>query len=93
MSYPELNAIVSDNADYITYKVCKNLFYFMYVVEHTVCTRYVTGPTKIGHVGTNYTPLLYRSCLSIGKVYFHSVTCIIIPIKVILCAENCNAIT
>ena len=29
----------------------------------------MTGPAKTGHVGTNYTPSLYRSYLSAGKVY------------------------
>ena len=42
---------------------------------------YVTKPAKTGHVGTNYTPSLCWSYLSIGKVYFHSVTCIMMPIK------------
>ena len=46
--------------------------------------QYVTGPAKTGHVGTNYTPSLYRSYLSIGKVYFQSVTRIMMPIKCLL---------
>ena len=41
----------------------------------------VTGPAKTGHVGANYTQSCYRSYLSTGKVYFHSVTCIVMPIK------------
>ena len=53
---------------------------------------FVTGPAKTGHVGTNYTPSPYRSYLSIRKVYFHSVTCSIMPIKCLLRAKNCNAI-
>ena len=53
---------------------------------------YVTGPAKTGHVGTNYTQSLYRSYLSIGNVYFHSVTCIMMPIKCILRDEICKAI-
>ena len=53
---------------------------------------YVTGPAKTGHVGTNYTPSLYRSYLSIGTEYLHSVTCILKPIKCLLRAENCIAI-
>ena len=57
-----------------------------------ISTEYVTGPAKTGHVGTNYTPLLYRSYLSTGTVYFHSVTCIMMPIKFVLRAENCSAI-
>ena len=52
----------------------------------------VTGPAKIGHVVTSYTPSLYRSYLSIRIVYLHSVTCIMMPIKCLLRAENCNAI-
>ena len=54
--------------------------------------QYVTGPAKTGHVGTNYTTSLYRSYLSIAKVYFHSVTCIMMPMKCLQKAENCNAI-
>ena len=53
---------------------------------------YVTGPANTGHVGTNYTPSLYRSYLSIGKAYFHSVIYIMMPMKCLLSAENCNAI-
>ena len=49
---------------------------------------YVTGPAKTGHVGTNYTLLHYRSYLSIRTDYLHSVTCIIVPIKWLLRAEN-----
>ena len=52
----------------------------------------VTEPAKTGHVGTNYIPSLYRSYLSIGKVYFHSVTCVMMPIKCLLRTENCSAI-
>ena len=52
----------------------------------------VTGPAKTGHVGTNYTPSLYGSYLSTENVYFHSVACIMMPIKCLLQAENCNAI-
>ena len=57
-----------------------------------IITVNVTGPAKTGHVGTNYTPLLYWSYLITGKVYFHSVTCIIMPMKCLLSAENCNTI-
>ena len=53
---------------------------------------YVTGPAKTGHVGTNYTPSLYRSYLSTGIVYLHSVTYIMMPGKCLLRAETCNAI-
>ena len=63
---------------------------FMYVCMY-VCI-YVTWPAKTGHVGTNYIPSLYRSYLSIGNIYFHSVTCIMMPIKFLLRVENCNAI-
>ena len=52
----------------------------------------VTRPAKTGHVGTIYTPSLYRSYLSTGIVYLHSVTCIMMPLKCLLRAENCNAI-
>ena len=50
---------------------------------------YVTGPAKIGYVGTNYTPPLNISYLSIGIEYFHSVTCILTPIKGWISVENC----
>ena len=40
-----------------------------------------TGPVKIGHVGTNYTPPHNISCLSTGIEYFYSVTCILKPTK------------
>ena len=53
---------------------------------------YVTGPAKTGHVGTNYTPSLYRSYLSAGIVYLYSVKCIMMPVKCLLGAETCNAI-
>ena len=35
----------------------------------------VTGPVKIWHVGTNYTPLHNISYRSTGIEYFHCVTC------------------
>ena len=41
----------------------------------------VTGPAKAGNVNTNYTPLHYRSYFSSETDYFHSVNCIIKPIK------------
>ena len=53
---------------------------------------YVTGPAKTGHVGTNYTLSLYRSYLSTGTEYLHSITCIIRPIKCLPGAENCTVI-
>ena len=58
----------------------------------TYYAQIVTGPAKTGHVGTNYTPSLYRSYLSTGIVYLHSVTFIMMPGKCLLRAENCNAI-
>ena len=57
-----------------------------------VTTVYVTGPAKIGHVGTNYILKCYSSYLSTGAEYLHSVTCIIKPTKCLLTAENCIAI-
>ena len=59
---------------------------------HTIQSRLSFYVAKTGHVGTNYTPLLYSSYLCTGKVYFHSVTCIMMPITCLLRAENCNAI-
>ena len=53
---------------------------------------FVTRPVKTGNVGTNYTPSLYSSYFSTGKIYFHSVTCIMMPIKFLLRAENYSAI-
>ena len=41
----------------------------------------VTGPAKIGHVGTNYTLSHNMSYLRIGIEYFHFVTCIVKPTK------------
>ena len=35
---------------------------------------YVTGPVKIGHVGTNYTPSHNRTYLNAGIGYLHSIT-------------------
>ena len=54
--------------------------------------QFVTRPVKTGHVGTNYTKSLYSSYLSAGNIYFHSVTCIMMPIEYLLRAENCNVI-
>ena len=62
------------------------------VMVHQYIVKFVTGPAKTGHVGTNYTPSLYRSYLSTGIVYLHSVTFIMMPGKCLLRAENCNAI-
>ena len=52
----------------------------MYIILHKSYHN-VTGPAKTGHLGTNYTPSLYRSYLSTETEYLHSVTCIIQPIK------------
>ena len=57
-----------------------------------IASRYVTGPAKTGHVGTNYTPSLFRSYCSARIVFVHSVTCIMMPIKYQLGAENYNTI-
>ena len=53
---------------------------------------FVTGPAKRGHVGTNYIPSHYKSYLSSGIKYLHSVTCIIKPIRCLISDENCMAI-
>ena len=54
---------------------------------------FVTGPAKTGHVGTNYTLSHYRSYLSTGTEYFHSVTCTMKPLKCLLSDKNFIAIT
>ena len=51
-------------------------------------TTYVTGPAKIGHVGTNYTLSHNGSYLSTGIEYLHSITCIIKPINCVRRAET-----
>ena len=61
-------------------------------IAHLYKVNIVTGPAKTGYVGRNYTLSLYRSYLSSGIVYFHSVTCIMMPIKCLLRVESCNAI-
>ena len=48
----------------------------------------MTGPTKIGYVGTNYTLSHNMSYLSTEVEYFHSVTCIVKPTKCLISAEN-----
>ena len=53
----------------------------------------MTGPAKIGHVGTNYIPSYNRPYLSNGIEYLHSVTCIIKLIKWVMNAESVVAIT
>ena len=40
-------------------------------------SKYVTVPAKTGHVGTNNTLSHYRSYLSSGTKYLHSLTCIV----------------
>ena len=67
----------------------------LFIVRHIRVQRLlliVTGPAKTGHVGTKYTPSFYKSYLSTEEVYFHSVTCIMMPIKRLLKAEICNSI-
>ena len=48
----------------------------------------VTGPAKIGHVGTNYTLSHTMPYFSTAKEYFHSVTCIVKPTKCLISAEK-----
>ena len=47
----------------------------------------MTGPAKIGNVGTNYTLPHNISYLNTGIEYFHSVTCILKPTKCLISAE------
>ena len=49
---------------------------------------YVTGPAKIGHVGTNYAPPYSISYLSSGIEYFYSVTCTVKSTKCSIIAEK-----
>ena len=51
----------------------------------------MTGPAKIGHVGTNYTLPCNISYLSTGIEYIHSVTCMLQPTTFVISAENCMA--
>ena len=53
---------------------------------------YVTGPAKIGHVGTNYTLSHNREYLSTGVEYLHSGTFGIKPIDYLMHAETFKAI-
>ena len=46
-----------------------------------IITSYVTGPVKIGHVGTNYILSHYGSYLNTEMAFMHSVTFNILPIK------------
>ena len=48
----------------------------------------MTGPAKIGHVGTNYTLSHNISYLSTGIEYVQSVTGILMPAKCCISAEN-----
>ena len=48
----------------------------------------VTEPAKTGH---DYILSHFRSYLSIGSDYLHSVTCIMMPRKCLLRTENCMA--
>jgi len=52
----------------------------------------VTGPANTGHVGTNYTLSPKRSYLNTETKYFCPVTCIIMPNKFILSADQFIAI-
>ena len=52
---------------------------------------YATGPTKIGHVGTNYTSPHNISYLSTGIEYFYPVTFSLKPTKGFINAENLMA--
>ena len=72
--------------------IIQDLYSGLFVFNKPLEIPYVTGPAKTGHVGTNYTPSLYRSYLSPGIVFLHSVTYIMMSIKYLLRAENCNAI-
>ena len=49
---------------------------------------YVTGPTKIGHVGTNYTPSHNRTYLSVEIEYLHSVTVVIKSMNCLISVKN-----
>ena len=57
-----------------------------------VALLFVTGPLKIGHVGTNYVLLHNRTYLSTGITYLHSETCIVMPINYLISAEKFKAI-
>ena len=48
---------------------------------------YVTGPAKIGHVGTNYTLSHNVSYLSTGIEYFYPITCIVKPTTYLILAK------
>ena len=52
---------------------------------------YVTGPTKIGHVGTNYILPHNISYLSNEIQYIHSVTCMLQLTKFVISAEHFTA--
>ena len=56
--------------------------------QHNVYSSNVTGPAKIGQVGTNYTPSHTITYLSTGIEYLHSVTCILKLTKCVIGAEN-----
>ena len=63
-------------------------YLLLFVFNHKTSLKFVIGPAKTGHVGTNYTPSHYRSYLSIGTEYLHSVTCHHKPIKCLQRVEN-----
>ena len=54
---------------------------FITLFPHQTFLLYVTGPTKIDHVSTNYTKLYFRSYLSFRMHYPISVSCRRKPIK------------
>ena len=68
-----------------------NISEFISKCTNYIYNKYVTGSVKIGHVGTNYTPPHNISYHSTGIEYFHSVPCIVKPIKRLICTENCMA--
>ena len=76
---------VVNSFDHIDTKALPYKFYH----NNCMCTKYVTGPVKTGHMGTNYTPSHYWSYLSTGIEYLHSETCIVMSIiKCLLRVEN-----
>ena len=50
--------------------ICKGINHLIKLTEN----KYVTGPAKIGHVGTNYTLSQSRSYLTNGIENLHSLT-------------------
>ena len=73
--------------DHLRIQGSKSVILYMQIFLHLR-----PGLRKQGMWAQTTPPSLYRSYLSIGKVYFHSVTCIMMPIKCLLRAENFNLI-